>query len=80
MRPRSSVKETPATAGAAAGSGLNETVRPWTSRRGASGMEGFHHCSVFLGSKASRTASPMKTSSDSMSAMTKKPVRPSQGA
>ena len=38
------------------------------------------HAIVFRGSKASRTASPMKISSESMMAMTKKPVRPSQGA
>src|ERR1700757_4321852 len=35
---------------------------------------------VFRGSKASRTASPMKISSDSMIATAKKPVRPSHGA
>src|ERR1043166_6153143 len=38
------------------------------------------HRNVFRGSKASRTASPMKISSDSMMAMAKKPVRPSHGA
>ncbi len=38
------------------------------------------HAIVFRGSKASRTASPMKINSESMMAMTKKPVRPSQGA
>src|ERR1700712_5073222 len=35
---------------------------------------------VFLGSNASRTASPMKISSDSMMATAKKPVKPSHGA
>src|SRR5690348_8736721 len=35
---------------------------------------------VFRGSKASRTASPMKMSSESMMATAKKPVRPSHGA
>ena len=35
---------------------------------------------VFRGSKASRTASPMKISSESMNATVKKPVRPSHGA
>src|SRR3954452_1992908 len=35
---------------------------------------------VLRGSKASRTASPMKISSDSMMATAKKPVKPSQGA
>src|SRR5690606_25061580 len=35
---------------------------------------------VLRGSNASRTASPMKISSDSMMAMEKNPVRPSQGA
>src|SRR6185369_10916095 len=38
------------------------------------------HRNVFLGSNASRTASPMKISSDSMNAMLKKPVKPSHGA
>src|SRR3954447_10978550 len=38
------------------------------------------HLNVLRGSKASRTASPMKISSDSMIATEKKPVRPSQGA
>src|SRR5215831_288123 len=36
--------------------------------------------SVFLGSTASRTASPIKTRRESMRAMTTKPVMPSQGA
>ena len=36
--------------------------------------------SVLRGSKASRTASPMNTSSDSITAITTKPVIPSQGA
>src|SRR5439155_7481786 len=35
---------------------------------------------TFRGSKASRTASPMKMRSESMTARTTKPVRPSQGA
>src|ERR1700712_6076558 len=35
---------------------------------------------VFLGSNASRTASPMKISSDSMMATAKNPVKPSHGA
>src|SRR5471030_1127709 len=35
---------------------------------------------VLRGSKASRTASPMKISSDSMMATAKNPVKPSQGA
>src|SRR5262245_65830296 len=34
------------------------------------------HRKVFLGSKASRTASPMKINNDSMNAMLKKPVKP----
>src|SRR5450830_644987 len=38
------------------------------------------HRKVFRGSKASRTASPMKISSDSITAMLKKPVNPSHGA
>ena len=38
------------------------------------------HRNVFLGSKASRTPSKMKTSSDSMMAKLKKAVKPSQGA
>src|SRR5690606_25466668 len=38
------------------------------------------HWKVFLGSKASRTASPMKISRLSMIEMAKKPVRPSHGA
>src|SRR4051812_6362836 len=39
-----------------------------------------HHRNVLRGSKASRTASPMKISSDSMIATEKKPERPSHGA
>src|SRR3954468_2104049 len=39
-----------------------------------------NHPNVLRGSKASRTASPMKISSESMNANVKKPVRPSQGA
>src|SRR5580658_6496573 len=43
--------------------------------------EGFGaHANVFRESKASRTASPMKISSESMIATEKKPVSPSQGA
>src|SRR5271170_682100 len=38
------------------------------------------HVKVFLGSNASRTPSPMKISNDSISAMMKKPERPSHGA
>src|SRR5579862_1455545 len=38
------------------------------------------HANVFRGSNASRTASPMKINSDSISATVKKPVRPSHGA
>ena len=38
------------------------------------------HLKAFLGSKASRTASPTKIRSDSMIDMVKKAVRPSQGA
>ena len=38
------------------------------------------HSKVFRGSSASRTASPMKTRSDSMIETTKKPVKPSHGA
>src|SRR6516225_3035368 len=38
------------------------------------------HLNVLRGSKASRTASPMKINSDSMIATEKKPVKPSQGA
>ncbi len=37
------------------------------------------HENVFRGSNASRVASPTKISSESISEMTKKPVRPSQG-
>src|SRR5471032_2111159 len=37
------------------------------------------HRNVFLGSKASRTASPMKINRESMIAMLKKPVSPSHG-
>src|SRR6478735_7308499 len=44
------------------------------------GKKGSAHAKVFLGSKASRTASPMKISSDSIRAITKKPDSPSQGA
>src|SRR3954470_16723276 len=38
------------------------------------------HTKVFRASKASRTAAPIKIRSESMIAMLKKPVRPSQGA
>src|SRR5215204_2322258 len=38
------------------------------------------HPNVFRGSKASRTASPMKIRSESITATVKKPVRPSHGA
>src|SRR5882762_8709261 len=38
------------------------------------------YLNVLRGSNASRTASPMKISSDSMMATAKKPVKPSQGA
>src|SRR5213078_393199 len=40
----------------------------------------YPYLNVLRGSKASRAASPMKISSDSMIATEKKPVRPSQGA
>ncbi len=46
----------------------------------ADGEQRFTHWNVFLGSKASRTASPMKISSDSMIDMVKKAVSPSHGA
>src|ERR1700743_971479 len=39
-----------------------------------------NHRKVLRGSKASRTASPMKISSDSMIATAKNPVNPSHGA
>src|ERR1700730_1954563 len=39
-----------------------------------------NYLKVLRGSKASRTASPMKINSDSMIATEKKPVKPSQGA
>src|SRR3954465_7341103 len=38
------------------------------------------HLNVLRGSKASRTASPIKISSDSMIATAKNPVKPSHGA
>src|SRR5262249_34993964 len=38
------------------------------------------HLNVLRGSKASRTPSPMKISSDNMIATAKKPVKPSHGA
>ena len=44
------------------------------------GEERLCHRNVFRGSKASRTASPMKIRRLSMKAITKKPVSPSQGA
>src|SRR6476620_579757 len=45
-------------------------------------VDGVHagYLNVLRGSKASRTASPMKISNDSMMATAKKPVKPSQGA
>src|SRR5262249_62401728 len=42
--------------------------------------QGIAHRNALRGSKASRTASPMKIRSDSISATVKKPVRPSHGA
>ncbi len=42
--------------------------------------DGFAHANVFRGSKASRTPSKMKTSSDSMIAKVKKAVKASHGA
>src|ERR1700742_3926529 len=44
------------------------------------GVHGLPHLNVLRGSKASRTASPMKIRSDSMIATAKKPVNPSHGA
>src|SRR5690349_2063972 len=44
------------------------------------GKQGLCHRNVFLGSKASRTASPMKMRRLSIRAITKKPARPSHGA
>src|SRR6516225_5441493 len=47
----------------------------------ADGKEGVGtQANVFRGSKASRTASPMKIRSESIAATVKKPVNPSQGA
>src|SRR5262249_42806119 len=45
-------------------------------------VDGVHgpHTNVLRGSKASRTASPMKIRSDSMMATEKKPAKPSHGA
>src|SRR3982074_484756 len=45
-------------------------------------VAGIHaaHLKVLRGSNASRTASPMKISSDSMMATAKNPVKPSHGA
>src|SRR3954470_6343385 len=43
-------------------------------------MASIVHSNVFLGSKASRTASPMKINRDSMPATVRKPEKPSQGA
>src|ERR1700742_5409443 len=44
------------------------------------GVHGLPHLNVLRGSKASRTASPMKIRSDSMIATAKNPVNPSHGA
>src|SRR6266446_10732074 len=44
------------------------------------GYLSYPYLNVLRGSKASRAASPMKISSDSMIATEKKPARPSQGA
>ena len=46
----------------------------------ADGEKRLGHRNVFRGSKASRTASPMKISSESMMAIEKNPVNPSHGA
>ena len=48
--------------------------------RAGGSVHAAHCANVLRGSKASRTASPMKTSSVSISAMTTKPVMPSHGA
>src|SRR4029079_5551027 len=55
---------------------------PEGDRQVADGQQGLvrAHRKVFLGSNASRTASPMKISSESMIAMLKNPVSPSHGA
>src|SRR5262249_53283025 len=48
--------------------------------QGGCGVGHRYHRNVLRGSKASRTASPMKISSDSMIATVKKPDRPSHAA
>jgi hypothetical protein len=55
-----------------ASEGVALSLRNATDRSRMSHQRAAHR-KVFRGSKASRTASPMKISSDSMIAMTKKP-------
>src|SRR5690606_16686071 len=66
------------------GNVVNGNARPAALRECdgqiANGEKGLRHLNVFLGSKASRTASPMKISSDSMMERLRKPEMPSQGA
>src|SRR4051812_13236189 len=59
-----------------------ERRRLWLAGGGeaAGEVDGGDHRNVLRGSKASRTASPTKMSSDSMIEMTRKPVKPSHGA
>ena len=61
---------------------LFAAMRPMAEGDGevADGEEGFGHVNVFRGSKASRTASPMKIRSDSIRATVQKPASPSHGA
>src|SRR5262245_9378889 len=58
----------------------NATERLRTERRGAAVASMVVQPNALRGSKASRTASPMKIRSESMTATVKKPVMPSHGA
>src|SRR5471030_2061268 len=59
--------------------GPPETMLPARAGRANDPADDYHRL-VLRGSKASRTASPMKVSSDSMMARLKKAVKPSHGA
>src|SRR5215469_3779129 len=65
---------------AAAGAECDREVLDRQAEILVGGLARVTHANVFRGSKASRTASPTKIRSDSISATVKKPVKPSQGA
>src|SRR5271155_6261815 len=78
--PRLISKETRSTASALPLCRWNATERSLTASNGWLVVSIAAYLNVLRGSKASRTASPMKINSDSMMATAKKPVKPSHGA